>query len=295
MLNERQILKFAQNGFINAGMGLDLQEVDDLGSELDRILEIGPDGFGPSDPTPVSFRDMGGGGVVSENPVWQIVNIWEASPAFERLLYHPFIVKAVSQLTGHDDLMVWHDQIQYKPANYGGSTRWHQDAPLWPIIKPMTPVSAWVPIDDADEENGCMWMVPGSFKWGNQIDFLRTQNDLSQLDEFGDLRGFSPPADAEIAEVKARPMPVKRGEVSFHHSLNWHGSPFNRSVRPRRAIAIHYMTGESVFDASGDHLMKQFVEVADGEPMSRAGIHFPKVCENGNPLRVPNVPSGNRN
>ncbi len=287
MLSEQQMQEFERNGFINAGKALSLEEVDELGAELDRILDIGPDGFGPGDPQPVSFRDMGArGGGVSGHPVWQIVNIWEASDAFRRLMSHPFLVRAVSQLTGHPDLMVWHDQIQYKPAARGGSTRWHQDAPLWPIIKPMTPVSAWVPLDDADEENGCMWMVPGSFRWGNQIEFLRTQGALTQLDEFGDIDGFSPPEGAEISEVRPRPLPVKRGEVSFHHSLNWHGSPFNRSERPRRAIAIHYMTGDAVFDASGEHLMKQFVEVADGGPMSAAGPHFPEVCKGGEPLPV---------
>ena len=35
-----------------------------------------------------------------------------------------------------------------------------------------------------------------------------------------------------------RPWPMKKGELSFHHSLNWHGSPANRSNFDRRAIAI---------------------------------------------------------
>ena len=36
------------------------------------------------------------------------------------------------------------------------------------------------------------------------------------------------------------------------------------SPRPRRAIAIHYMTGEARFVAGGQHVMKQFVELEDG-------------------------------
>ena len=188
--------------------------------------------------------------------------------------------------------MVWHDQIQHKPASCGGPTRWHQDAPLWPIIRPMTPVSAWLPIDDADEENGCMWMVPGSFKWGDQIEYLRTQRELTQPEEFANLEGFVPPPSAEITVVEPQSMPAKRGEVAFHHSLNWHGSPRNRSERRRRAIAIHYMTGDSVYDASGEHPMKQFVQIENGEPMKRAGTHFPLVCEGGEPRRAPKSAAG---
>ena len=78
-----------------------------------------------------------------------------------------------------------------------------------------------------------------------------------------------------------------RGEVSFHHSLTWHGSPFNQSPRPRRAIAIHYMTGAAHFDQSGEHLMKQFVELPDNAPMAEAGPHFPVVCRNREPVGVP--------
>ena len=47
------------------------------------------------------------------------------------------------------------------------------------------------------------------------------------------------------------------------------------------------MTGESRFVASGQHLMKQFVRLEDGEPMAEAGEHFPAVCRDGEPLGAP--------
>ncbi len=65
------------------------------------------------------------------------------------------------------------------------------------------------------------------------------------------------------------------------------GSPFNQSHRPRRAIAIHYMTGAARFDQSGEHLMKQFVDLPDNAPMAEAGPHFPVVCRGGEPVEVP--------
>jgi phytanoyl-CoA hydroxylase len=284
MLKQHQIDEFDRDGFLTVGDMLASDEIGELSDALDQVLAKGPDGFSEDEPQPVNFRSLSGD---EKHPVWQIVNIWEAAPAFEKLIYHPAIVEGISQLAGQRDLMVWHDQIQYKPAQYGGSTYWHQDAPLWPIIKPMTPVSAWIPFDDATEENGCMWMVPGSHKWGNQIEFLRTQGNLSLLENFNDLQGFEPPADAELRAIEAQPRPVLRGEVSFHHSLTWHGSPFNQSERPRRAIAIHYMTGEARFDAGGDHVMKQFVDLPDNAPMAEAGAHFPSVCRDGKPLGVP--------
>ena len=281
MLTESQLSEFDRNGFVNGGKILDDVELERLTLALDEMIDRGPDGFLETEQSPVSFKNISGN---NERPVWQIVNVWEASEAFKFLVYNSDIVRGVSQLTQENDLMVWHDQIQYKPAEYGGSTSWHQDAPLWPIIRPMTPVSAWIPFDDAGLENGCMWMVPGSHKWGNQIEFLRKQGELRTLNEFKNIKGFNPPEHAETRLVKPVAWPIRRGEVSFHHSLTWHGSPLNQSTEPRRAIAIHYMTGKAKFDANGEHIMKQFVDLPDAAPMAKAGKHFPLVCQNGAPV-----------
>jgi ectoine hydroxylase-related dioxygenase (phytanoyl-CoA dioxygenase family) len=285
MLTPPQIDAFHRNGFLDGGRILDDNAVEALRTDLDRVMQAGPDGFPEEGPRPALFRNLSWND--ADRTVWQIVNIWEVAPAFRQLLYHPFIVTAIAQLTGASDLMVWHDQLLYKPPGNGGATRWHQDAPLWPIIRPMTPVSAWVALDDVDEENGCMWMVPGSHRWGDQMAFLRTQVHLKHLDEFPHLRGFTPPADADVTALDPQSRPVKHGEVAFHHCLTWHGSPQNRSTRPRRAIAIHYMTGEARYVASGEHVMKQFVHLEDDAPMREAGAHFPFVYRNGKPLAAP--------
>ncbi|MFP4451358.1 MAG: phytanoyl-CoA dioxygenase family protein, partial [Rhodosalinus sp.] len=234
---EQQVHQFNRNGFLNAGEVLDEGLVDRLSDALDAVIARGPDGFANGEPRPVLFRDLTGGDGEQKTPVWQIVNIWEAAEPFRELIHEPAIVEAIAQLTGFEDLQVWHDQVQYKPAEAGGATSWHQDAPLWPTIEPQTPVSAWIPFDDATEENGCMWMVPGSHRWGDVQKYLATQNQLRTLAEFpGVGQGFEPPAHAPITEIEAVPCPVKRGEVHFHHSLTWHGSPQNRSTRPRRAM-----------------------------------------------------------
>jgi len=296
MLTSAQIQKFEHNGFLNAGLAMEEAELAELTSELQRILDTGPDGFIGDMPGPVLFRNVTGVGY-EDSPdaldehkraaVWQIVNIWEASVAFKKLIFHPFIVEAISQLTGIENLQVWHDQVQYKPADSGGATSWHQDAPLWPSIEPMTPVSAWIPFDDASTSNGCMWMVPGSHQWGEHTEYLQTT--WKHLEEFEQMTAvgtdFTPPADAPVQEVHAVACPVKRGEVHFHHSMTWHGSPKNHSDGPRRALAIHYMTSDARYTGR-DHVMQQFIEVAVGEPMLNAGPHFPVVRRDGETMTV---------
>lgn len=267
MLTEEQVAAFQADGYLNGGQVLDDAQVEELRAELDRVIA---EKDREDIPQPVFVRNMRKN---DEAPVWQIVNIWEASEPFRALHNNSKILEEMAQLTQADALRIWHDQIQYKPAQIGGTTSWHQDAPLWPIIRPMTEVSAWVALDDVDESNGCMSMVPGSHLWGNQIEFIR------QLENFNAL-----PETFEGHPVKVVPRLVKKGEVHYHHALTWHGSHDNTSNRPRRAIAIHYMTHETCYDASGEHAMKPYVEVADGELLR--GKHFPTVWEREGALQA---------
>jgi phytanoyl-CoA hydroxylase len=259
MLSVQQIEQFHRDGFVKGQHVLDDRQIETLRNELSRVIR---DQEKSSIPQPVLCRNLSQD---PAHPVWQIVNIWQASAPFRALISHPAIVAEVAQLTAASELRLWHDQIQYKPAGKGGVNRWHQDAPYWPTLRPNTAqATAWVALDDVDEDNGCMSMVPGSHRWGDCIKFLHT---LKQLDDI--------PSSFEGQEITVRTCPVLRGEVHYHHGLVWHGSRANTSPRSRRAIALHYMTEQTRYDASGDHPMKPFITVNDGEVLR--GEHFPLV------------------
>ncbi len=259
MLTDAQIAQFRRDGFIKGSRVLTDDQVATLQAETLRVIE---DRENAELPQPVLCHNFTGD---PSKPVWQIVNIWQASPAFRELVFSSIVVEEVQQLTDAQQLRLWHDQIQYKPASVGGSNHWHQDSPLWPILQPKdAQVTAWVALDDVDDENGAMRMVPGSHLWGSQIPYL------SSLPSFDEM-----PNEFAGREVVVRSCPVRKGEVHFHHSLTWHGSGRNLSGRPRRAIALHYMTGDTRYDAGGDHVMKPFVTVGDGEVLT--GEAFPRV------------------
>ena len=267
MLSEAQVQEFRLNGFLLGGRILDTEEVGVLQDELARVIE---DQDAPV-PQPVRIVNLSRDETL---PVWQIVNIWQASKAFHRLVHDPKIVEEIAQLTGAEELRVWHDQIQYKPAEVGGVNSWHQDSPYWPILSPKTSqVTAWVALDDVTESNGCMRMVAQSYCWGNQIEFLHTVKELDEM-----------PSSYEGNDIEVRLCPVRKGHVHYHHSLTWHGSHANSSGNPRRAIGIHYMTSETLYDANGNHPMKPFVTVPNGQKLS--GAAFPLVMNNGSHINV---------
>ena len=257
MLTPSQISRYQSQGFVKGNRLLSEEQIEELREEMERVIRD-KDAGGRQ---PVQIANL------SRDPnssIWQIVNIWEASDAFHQLIFNETLAEEVAQLVVAKELRIWHDQIQYKPAGTGGVNNWHQDNPYWPILQPVSQLSAWIALDDVDESNGCMSMVPGSHLWGPRIQFLHT------------IKGFDAmPKRFENHEIEVRLCPVGKGEVHFHHSLTWHGSHANTSGRPRRAIAIHYMTDETRYNASGDHPMKKYVTVSDGRMLE--GGHFPLV------------------
>ena len=259
MLSPEQVEQFERDGFVNGGAVLDEEQAGVLQSELARIIQH----HDTLETRPVLFHNLSAS---DKAPVWHIVNIWQASEPFRALLYHPKILDDVARLSGACSLRIWHDQIIYKPAESGGINRWHQDAPLWPIIHPIPTVSAWVALDDVDADNGCMSMVPGSHRWGDSM------TDLAKMETLDAL-----PQEYRGRQVRRVLCPVRKGEVHYHHTLTWHSSHANTSGCPRRAIALHYMNGETRFNGSGEHIMKQFVAVADNEILQ--GETFPLVYE----------------
>ena len=250
-VSAEQIADYQRDGYLLLGQLLDQAGVQRLRDEMERVMAD----QGRSDrPQPVMLRRWGG----ADDPqtIWQIVNIWQASPAFAELAQMPALAAAVAKLHGARELRLWHDQIQYKPAKNGGTNNWHQDSPYWPVLAPQDAITAWIALDDAGEDNGCMSMVPGSHRWGDQIELLHTIKDFKVLPEA---------CGGERVESRLRPVPA--GWVHIHHSLTWHGSHSNYSGRPRRAIALHFFGEDVRFRAAGNHVMKPFIQSADGEPV----------------------------
>ena len=250
-LTAEQIALYRRNGFVNAGQVIAAAEVEHLRDEMHRVMRDYQDA---NKPQPYSVTNMGGS---EQSPVWQIVNIWQASEAFRDLVHNPLIVDAVQQATGASGLRLWHDQIQYKPAHNGGVNSWHQDHPYW---KPLTPadtqITAWLALDDVDDDNGCMSMVPGSHHWGDAID------DLFKVSDFHVM-----PEQYQGHEVHVVRTPVRAGSLHLHHPYTWHGSHANRSGRPRRAVALHYMTSEVrlVMERKLHHMLGRTIASGAGE------------------------------
>jgi len=199
------------------------------------------------------------------------------SPLIRRYIQHEPICGMLSRIAAAH-LPFWDGAVKcmqsllfVKPPGSPGQA-WHQDAIYIPT-RDRSLVGAWIAIDDATVENGCLWVLPGSHKTG----YLFPQRAHDQPGEFDfalESYGFD-----DSAEV---PVEVQAGSVVFFNGYILHRSCQNRSEIYRRVLVSHHMNAWSLLPwqlpegtdaAGGDY--RCVVPVAGEDPYAWKGYAEP--------------------
>ncbi len=197
------------------------------------------------------------------------------SPVMLEFVKHPGIAGVLTQLIG-PDVKCMQSMLFVKPPRFQGQA-WHQDEIYIPT-RDRSLCGAWIAIDDATVENGCLWVLPGSHRSG----YLYPQRPHANPDEFD----FAPESYG-FDDSKEVPVEVEAGTVVFFNGYLLHRSRRNRSTGYRRVLVNHYMNaysllpwsvreGESVANAD----RRCVVMVAGEDPYAWKGYETPpaSVC-----------------
>ncbi len=160
------------------------------------------------------------------------------SPEWMTFATLPDILDMAEQLIG-PDIILWGTTVFGKPSGTGKKTPWHQDANYWPM-KPAHTCTAWIALDDATIENGCLQVIPGSHRNRRYYKHNFNNDGGATLNQELDA--------AEFDEAEAHPILLKAGQVSFHDSFLVHGSEPNRSEHRRAGFVVRLMPGACVWD-----------------------------------------------
>ena len=249
---------YERDGFVLGKRLLDPAQLELLRAEFDRVF---------------ARRNEPGSGI-GQRPVekassayYCIYALREHSAAFDALVRDTRLVDMLSELIGLDSIRLVLDQVQYKPPLIGGENGWHRDMPTFPLIRPYTAITAWIALDDATTESGCMLMVPESHQWGDARDISTRW-------------GIRLPTVYRGHEVRPVTCLVPAGHVHFHHDLVWHASGRNRSRHPRRAVAIHYINADARHSADELSVHK---DLPVGAPMSNV---LPVLVDSGRRIQL---------
>jgi len=235
LLDEEQVRFFIEEGYLVVPNLIDTDELEELKRDVVAVArgQYETENIEPI-PAEVDDREVLQSVLCIHQPHF-------VSPVIEKYVRHPKICGILSQITAAH--LPWWDgsvkcmQSMYfvKPPEFQGQA-WHQDEIYIPT-RDRSLIGAWIAVDDATQENGCLWIVPGSHKTG----YLYSQRDHENPDEFDsapESYGFD-----ESAEV---PVEVKAGTLVFFNGYLLHRSRKNRSDIYRRVLVNHYCNAWSL-------------------------------------------------
>jgi phytanoyl-CoA hydroxylase len=184
-------------------------------------------------------------------------------------LAHPRIVEVLTRAIG-PNVKCMQSMLFIKHAGKPGQA-WHQDEDFIPT-RDRSLGAAWIALDDATVDNGCLWVIPGSHQPG--ILWPLRQHADPEYD-------FAPESfDFPHADQDAIPVEVPAGTIVFFHGYLLHKSLKNRrSAGFRRALVNHYMSAESLLPwwkpggaAPPTHDNRDIVMVAGSDPYAWKGV-----------------------
>lgn len=165
------------------------------------------------------------------------------------LCRHPRLLDAVESILGPNLILVY-SSVFIKNPDTPKSVGWHQDNTYWPSVHGTEVATVWLAIDDADEDNSAMQVIPGTHLGHESLDTVAADKNqmLSQKIEV-----------APGLEETAVTLAMSAGSLSIHDSFLLHGSDQNRTARRRAGYTIRYCSTDTAWVDVTDHPIPIYV------------------------------------
>jgi phytanoyl-CoA hydroxylase len=160
----------------------------------------------------------------------------DLDPVFAPFSRRPELA-AIAHDLGMTAPLLLQSMLIFKQPEIGGEVALHQDATFL-YTEPVSVMGLWVALEDATQENGCMWALPGGHRDGLKRRFKRDGRGVA----FEEL-DLTPFAYGEV------PLEAPQGTVVVLHGLLPHRSGANRSPRSRLAYSLHVIEADAHYPA----------------------------------------------
>ena len=177
----------------------------------------------------------------------QCLKLAETHDGIHEIMHDPRLGRIAGELAGVDGIRIWHDQALFKPP-FGNPTSWHLDNPYWSFSS-RNSISIWVALDNATQDNGCLYYLPGTQKTATHANAGIGRNQA-------DLFKFYP----QWREISTVGCPCAAGSAVFHNGLTAHGAGANMTNKARRAMTCAYMPEGEVYNGSQNVLPEDYVK-----------------------------------
>ena len=285
-LNDTHLVQYHQNGYLAFENVLTGEEVEAARSALSqitaRLMDEARDGRAQvieaklgakgnyagvriqemDGPFGISFESSIGKPLVLSNGEAEVsfrklFGYRDTHPVFQALMDNPKIKGFIERILEQEAILKAEMALS-KPPLIGSEKPWHQDNAYFDHLPLEAIATAWIALDDATMQNGCMHVMAG----------MHTGEAFKHIHTF----------DCQIVEgrinySKAIPIEMKAGSAMFFSGMLPHQTPPNHSSQRRRALQFQYR-GANTRQVSAEEYGRVFAE-KDGTPATCASAERP--------------------
>ena len=213
VLSPEDVARFDEQGFVVCRGAFDADQVARAVREID-----------PSEEKVEEFLRTREGGrffIAKADGITFTTHLVAQSRYLREFSAAPAVLGLCHALIGPDVRLYW-DQAVYKKPGNPEEFPFHQDNG-YTYVEPQQYLTCWVALTDANEDNGCPWVVPGLHRYGTLA------HELTEL-------GWR--CQASLAE--AVPVCAGAGDIVVFSSLTPHRTGPNLSEDVRKTYILQY-------------------------------------------------------
>ena len=265
-LDDRQVRQFDEEGYLvveNLFTNQELQPViDEISADLDnRCKEAVAAGRLSRTYEEYDFEHRLAH--VNAEDVTISKSMWDTKlvlPSFFNLMTNPKLLDVAEQFCGPEIIASSVYRLRPKvPSHSWSPVPWHQDSAYFEAYCDLGLVmTVWVPLVDATEERGCLWVMPRAHKGGL---FFHKPDDMAH---------YLVIPDDEFGGRKAIAAPVPKGGVLLLTNRTPHASFENKTDIVRWSMDLRYQSAALPTNANITRL--------PGEAKSVGTVGVPLAC-----------------
>lgn len=227
-ITEEQKNQYKEQGFFILNNAIPEKELETIRSECQNLVKLQDEEM-----------DRQGTNVLNlsrRNSRYFVFLAYKDRPHLGKFIFSDLMAEICRATIGDNSYLFWEQFVVKGTDVKGAEFGWHQDSGYVDYShKPY--VNAWVPLDDVNEENGTVYLLPYSLAGTrDKVEHKPVPGSNDRVGYFGNEKGI--------------PANCSAGSIVVFSSTVFHRSGANSTDKMRRAYAIQF-SPEPIYEADG--------------------------------------------
>jgi ectoine hydroxylase-related dioxygenase (phytanoyl-CoA dioxygenase family) len=174
--------------------------------------------------------------LTKKNSRYFVFLAYKDRPQLGEFIFSDMMAEICKATIGNNAYLFWEQFVVKGTDPEGAEFTWHQDSGYVDNIH-KSYVNAWIPLDDVNEENGTVYLLPYSLAGTKEkVEHKPLEGSNDRVGYFGAEKGV--------------PANCPAGSIVVFSSTCFHRSGINKTNKMRRAYAIQF-SPEIIYEADG--------------------------------------------